>query len=80
MEIKSASSSAAAVSAPSTQSLRQTNQSNQSSETNRLSVANANVPVDSGNNGVQQTQRVQAAQPTVNTQGQTIGSTINETV
>ena len=79
MEIKSASSSAAAVSAPTTQSLRQANQSNQSSETNRLSVANANVPVEPGNNDVQQTQRVQAVQPTLNTQGQTIGSTINET-
>ncbi len=75
----SSSATAATVSAPSTQSLRQASQSSEASETKRVSVANANFPKETNNNDVQQTQRVQAAQPTLNAQGQTIGRTINET-
>jgi hypothetical protein len=59
------------------QSLRQQNDSTQVS---RLSAStNGSHDSDSDNSGVQATQRVQAAQPTVNTRGQTIGATINTT-
>ncbi|MEN9864557.1 MAG: hypothetical protein RL748_147 [Pseudomonadota bacterium] len=74
----SSSATAATVSAPTTQSLRQTTNANQSSESSRVAVANANAP-EEPRNGVSQAQRVQAPQPSVNTRGQTVGSTINVT-
>jgi hypothetical protein len=61
------------------QSLRQQNDSTQVSRLSASTNGSHDNDSDSDNSGVQATQRVQAAQPTVNTRGQTIGATINTT-
>lgn len=83
--ISTGSPAAAVASAPAAaQSLRQTNEISQASRQNQASSLTSNQAIASNdqetdrNNAVLDTQRVQAAQPTLNTRGETVGSTINE--
>ncbi len=84
MPVNAVSSGAptAAASAPAAaQSLRQTNEISQASRSNlntTQALASNDQQTDRNSAAVQETQRVQAAQPTQNTRGQTIGTTINE--
>jgi hypothetical protein len=74
--------STATVSAPATtQSTRQTTDTSQAaraSATTSQALASNDQDNDRDSSAVQATQRVQAAQPTVNTRGQTVGTTIND--
>jgi hypothetical protein len=69
------SASAAPSAASTTQPLRQ---QSEAAQINRL-AADSNASGDTNDTGVRETQRAQATQPTTNTLGQTIGTTINTT-